>query len=216
MSRPAAQSPALPATPSTGLSEGAQRIVDAAAPLFAAKGFSGVSITEIAAAVGGSKANIFHHFPNKKALYLECLRAVCQSLRARLEEAAGTSRPAGNALARFAQQRLQQMFDDPDAVRLILREVFVGEKGIERSLVAQILHQNFAQFVGQIRDEQRSGRVREDVDPALVAVTILALNNFFFQTWNILARFEEFAGYDSAQDCAADAIDTLSKGLTNP
>ena len=215
MSRPATFSPDRPENPSAGLSEGAQRIVCAAAPLFAAKGFSGVSITDIAAAVGGSKANIFHHFPNKKALYLECLRTVCESLRARLEGAADTDHPAGNALARFAQQRLQQMFDDPDAVRLILREIFVGEKGIDRSLVAQILHQNFAQFVGQIREQQHTGRVREDVDPALVAVTILALNIFFFQTWNILERFEEFAAYDSAQACAADAIDTLSKGLTN-
>lgn len=215
MSHSTDQSARQEAGASAGLSEGALRIVRAATPLFAAKGFSGVSIADIAAAAGGSKANVFHHFPNKKTLYLESLRAVCESLRARLEGSAAADRPAGSALAQLAGRRLQQMFDEPDTVRLILREVLVGEKGIDRSLVAEILHQNFAQFVGQIREEQSAGRVRGDVDPALVAVIVLALNNFFFQTWNILARFDEFARYGSAQACAADAIDTLSKGLTN-
>jgi AcrR family transcriptional regulator len=207
MAQSATRSPAEPAV----LSEGARRIVSAAAPLFAAKGFSGVSITDIAAAVGGSKANIFHHFPNKKALYIEAIRFVCQSLRSRLEPVADADRAGGNPLVMLAGRRLQQMFDEPDAVRLILREVFVGEKGIDRS---EILHQNFGQFVGELRDEQRAGRVRRDIDPALVAVTILALNNFFFQTWKILARFEEFAGYDTPQACAAAALEILSKGLT--
>ena len=60
-------------TQATPLSEGAQRILRIAAPLFAVKGFSGVSINDIAEAVGGSKANIFHHFPNKQALYLAAI-----------------------------------------------------------------------------------------------------------------------------------------------
>ena len=198
------------------LSEGAERVLQAAVPLFAAKGFSGVSISDIAAAASSSKANIFHHFPNKKALYLESIRSVCGSLRAEFEREAARNGGHRTPLARMAGLRLQQMFDDPDAVRLILREVFVGEKGIDRSLVAEILHQNFGQFVGQIRSEQQAQRLRDDVDPALVAITVIAINNFLFQSWGILQRFEEFAGYESAQACAAATFDTLSKGLMNP
>jgi TetR/AcrR family transcriptional regulator len=203
-------------TQTAALSEGAQRIVYAATPLFAAKGFSGVSITDIANATGGSKANIFHHFPNKKALYLASLRCVCQSLRSDFERTAAANAEAPATLAFHACVRLQQMLDEPDAVRLLLREVFIGEKGIDRSLVAEILHHNFGQFVEEMRGEQQGGRLRSDVDPALVAVTIIALNNFFFQTWSILERFEEFRGYESAQACAAATFDTLSKGLMNP
>lgn len=198
------------------LSEGAERIVQAAAPLFAAKGFSGVSISDIAAAAGSSKANIFHHFPNKKALYLEAIRCACGSLRAefdRLDHGAGHGR---SRLAVMAGQRLQQMYDNPDTVRLILREVFVGEKGIDRSLVAEILHQNFGQFVDQIRAEQDGDRLRGDVDPALVAIAVIAINNFLFQSWSILERFDEFREFPSAQACAAATFDTLSKGLMNP
>ena len=66
-------------TQATPLSEGAQRILRIAAPLFAVKGFSGVSINDIAEAVGGSKANIFHHFPNKQALYLAAIGSACMT-----------------------------------------------------------------------------------------------------------------------------------------
>lgn len=201
---------------STPLTEGAERIVQAAAPLFAAKGYSGVSISDIAAAAGSSKANIFHHFPNKKALYLESIRNVCGSMRAEFDRQAAGDGAARSPLAAMAGLRLQQMFDDPDAVRLILREVFVGEKGIDRSLVAEILHQNFAQFVEQIRTEQRARHLRGDVDPALVAITVIAINNFLFQSWGILERFEEFRDFETAQACAAATFDTLSKGLMNP
>lgn len=195
------------------LSEGAQRILRIAEPLFARKGFNGVSINDIAAAVGGSKANIFHHFSNKKALYLEAIRSACAKFRTELgslEDGAETRR---GRLTAMAGRHLGQMFSDPDAIRLILREVFVGEKGIDRSLVAGILHQNFARLVGEIENEQSTGRLRADLDPAMIAVAVIALNNFFFQSWSILEQFEEFRRFDSAQDCAAATFDAISKGL---
>lgn len=195
------------------LSEGAQRILRIAEPLFARKGFNGVSINDIAAAVGGSKANIFHHFPNKKALYLEAIRSACAKFRTELDSLEDGAETRRGRLSAMAGRHLGQMFSDPDAIRLILREVFVGEKGIDRSLVAGILHQNFARLVGEIENEQSTGRLRADLDPAMIAVAVIALNNFFFQSWSILEQFEEFRRFDSAQDCAAATFDAISKGL---
>lgn len=206
----------IPMSESAPLSEGAQRILDAATPLFAAKGYSGVSISDIATAVGGSKANIFHHFPNKKALYLEAIRSACGNLRYEYERMGAEAQHSGNRLGAMAGQRLQQMFDDPCAVGLLLREVFVGEKGIDRSLVAEILHQNFEQLVQQVREEQDRGHLRADIEPAFLAIVIIALNNFFFQSWTILQRFEEFRTFPAAADCAEATYDALSRGLTKP
>jgi hypothetical protein len=97
-------------------------------------------------------------------------------------------------------------------VRLILREVLAGDKGQDRARVAGILHQNFALLVGEVEEEQARGHVRADVDPAMVALTILALNNFFFQSWSILEQFDEFHSFASAQECAEAAFDTLAQG----
>lgn len=198
------------------LSEGAQRIVHAATPLFAAKGYSGVSISDIASTAGSSKANIFHHFPNKKALYLESIRAACSTLRYEHERMSADEAASRSHLAAMAGQRLQQMFEDPSSVRLILREVFVGEKGIDRSLVAEILHQSFGHFVDQVRQEQQRGHLRSDIEPLFLAVIVIALNNFFFQAWSILERFEEFRDFENAAACAEATYDMLSKGLMSP
>jgi TetR/AcrR family transcriptional regulator len=194
------------------MSEGAMRIVRIAAPLFAAKGFNGLSINDIAAAMGGSKANIFHHFPSKEALYIAVIRWACNEVRAELKQSAADANQ-GNRLRFVAQQRLLQMFAKPDSVRLILREVFNGESGINRALVADILHQNFATFVDEIRQEQEQGRFCGEVNPAMVAASITALNMFFFQSWTILEQFEEFRHFGSAQECAGAVFDTMAKGL---
>lgn len=197
------------------ISEGAQRILRIAAPLFAAKGFSGVSITDIAAAVGGSKANIFHHFPNKQALYLAALGSACESFRGELgrAEACGEDGASPGAIAR---RHLDRMFADPDSVRLVLREAFAGDKGQDRARVAEILHQNFSQLVAEVGEEQAQGRGCKDIDPAMVALAIVALNNLFFQSWGVLERFAEFRHFASPQACAEAAINALTKGSQQP
>src|SRR6267154_2408044 len=56
-----------------------QRIVDAAIPLFARKGFGGATTRELAEAAGISEALLFRHFPSKQLLYREILQQVgCQ------------------------------------------------------------------------------------------------------------------------------------------
>ncbi|GAA0943939.1 TetR/AcrR family transcriptional regulator [Actinocorallia libanotica] len=47
-----------------------RQIVHAAAELFAAKGFERTTTAEICRAAGTSTGNLFHYFPNKKAVFL--------------------------------------------------------------------------------------------------------------------------------------------------
>lgn len=46
-------------------------ILDAAAKLFAAHGFEGASLNDVAQAVGVSKAAVYHYFPTKKDIFDE-------------------------------------------------------------------------------------------------------------------------------------------------
>jgi AcrR family transcriptional regulator len=51
-----------------------QRIIDAAARIFAEKGFSGATTRTIAAAANVNEVTLFRHFGNKKKLYEEMVR----------------------------------------------------------------------------------------------------------------------------------------------
>src|SRR4051812_42850809 len=66
----------------TRLSGAARRemILDAAAELFAAKGFHETSVGEIAAASGISKIVLYDHFASKEELFLELTRAARDGL----------------------------------------------------------------------------------------------------------------------------------------
>jgi AcrR family transcriptional regulator len=71
MLSPGARATADPATDAGRATR--QRILEAAAALFARKGFHGTATREIAADVGIRQPSLFHHFPTKQAILAELL-----------------------------------------------------------------------------------------------------------------------------------------------
>jgi AcrR family transcriptional regulator len=111
--------------------DGSRRILDAAEELFADRGFDAVSMHAIAQAAGISKANIYHYFPNKDALYLAVLRSASENLRALLQEAINSHGSVRDILHHFANSHLQALLKRPRLVRLVWREIL--EKGAPRA-----------------------------------------------------------------------------------
>jgi AcrR family transcriptional regulator len=75
-----------------------EQILQQAAELFAARGFHGVSMTDLGAAVGISGPALYKHFPSKESMLAEMLVSISEELletgRARVD-AAGTATPDG-------------------------------------------------------------------------------------------------------------------------
>ena len=67
-------SPVALSSPVMPQSAGEIAILDAAVHLFSEHGYDGVSMRRIAQAAGVSKANIYHHFDSKQALYFAIMR----------------------------------------------------------------------------------------------------------------------------------------------
>lgn len=67
-------------------------ICDAAATLFAEKGYDGASLQDVAQAVGVTKAGLYHYFQSKQALYEAIVLATLNDLR-RTAEAAIAAAP---------------------------------------------------------------------------------------------------------------------------
>ncbi len=90
-----------------GRTDAAERILVAARDLFTERGFDGVSIRDIAGRSGVSKANVFHHFTSKAALYDEVLddaRMIFDRLITHLDDAQA---PFAVRLERFATAHLE-------------------------------------------------------------------------------------------------------------
>ncbi len=59
-----------------------QTILETAYRLFRTQGFERTSVAEISAAVGGSKATLYGHFPSKEELFVECMMAAAEKYMA--------------------------------------------------------------------------------------------------------------------------------------
>ena len=92
----------LPPSKSTAASDVPTRILEEATRLFAARGFDGTSLSEIAGAVGIRKPSLLYHFPSKDALrrsVLEHMLSHWNELVPRLLKAATSGEVAATAIA---------------------------------------------------------------------------------------------------------------------
>jgi AcrR family transcriptional regulator len=81
--RPATRTPEIPRP------ETRDRLIDAAGPVFAERGYRGATMREIAERAGANLAAAHYHFGSKQDLYREVARAHFERLERRLAEAGG-------------------------------------------------------------------------------------------------------------------------------
>lgn len=109
------------------------RIAAVAAPLFADRGFAGVSMRDIAEAVGVKAASLYNHYSDKDALYAASLEGVFVRRAALVEEALKATGTPRRRLQGLVAALVQAIAGDPIAARLLQRELLDGDmKRFER------------------------------------------------------------------------------------
>jgi len=101
----------------------AEQILQAAAHLFATRGYGATSIDDIGAAAGVSGPAIYWHFPGKQALLAAMLTRVSEELLAGGLECAATSTDAEALLAALVAQQVQFALRQPDLIVVHAREL---------------------------------------------------------------------------------------------
>jgi AcrR family transcriptional regulator len=98
-----------------------EKILEIAETLFAAGGFSGVGMRQIAAAVSLGKSSLFHHFPTKLELYGEVLDRVIGRLESALCDGDEHLGKAAEQLDHWIESLVGTLAEDAPAARLMLR-----------------------------------------------------------------------------------------------
>lgn len=152
------------------------RILVAAERLFCERGFDGASIADIAREAGVSKANVFHHFAGKQALYERVLADACAALEEsvastlkRDEEASPASR-IEHAIAGCRDALRAQ----PSIARLALHELARAGRS-EAGMLAIVLDRLREDFGAELRRARDCGELRVDADPDAAAVMLLGV-----------------------------------------
>ena len=115
-----------------------EAVFQAAARLFSAKGFEGVSVDDIAEAAGVNKAMIYYHFADKLALYRAIIADMLQAMGARVTAIVGAPIGPGAKLDRFIENFVRLADERPWLPTLMLREVTAGAPNLDVETLTHI------------------------------------------------------------------------------
>lgn len=129
-----------------------EQILKEAARLFAARGFHGVGVDEIGAAVGISGPGLYRHFPGKDAMLAELLVGISGSLltggKRRVAESAGEPEAVLDSLI---EGHIDFALDDRPLITLHDRELD-RLRDTDRKLVRQLQRQYVELWVEVVRE----------------------------------------------------------------
>ena len=162
-------------------------LLDAAAALFAARGFDGVSVAEVARLAGANKALINYHFGGKLQLYRTIVREMFAELLGRLEPLRADPRPPDQLL-----RKLIAIVGDsanrrrPQLSRMMLREVIAGGPHLDQEVL--VYPMRAFSVVREIIERGVRERVFRPVDPIMTHLSLLGSLVFFFATADFRRR----------------------------
>jgi TetR/AcrR family transcriptional regulator len=153
--------------------EARARIAAAAEELFAARGFDGTAIRDIAGKAGVNGAMIHYYFGNKEGLYRAMLEGAASRVQALLIETTGGSGSTRERLARFVDAYAAYMLSQPNLARILYREMLTGAKHIRR-IAQQYAATNYTMLRKVISDGVKRGELRA-IDADLAPISLMGM-----------------------------------------
>ncbi|MFF4407768.1 TetR/AcrR family transcriptional regulator [Streptomyces sp. NPDC001404] len=151
-----------------------RHIVDAATVLFATKGFERTTTAEICKAAGMSAGNLFHYFPNKRAVFLAVFEGDRDDKAERLVQAQSAEDP---------WQALLEVVDllaapaaEPLAPPLVMEAMVQAYRDPElEAVLSRSNAEEHATVAALIRKAAAAGQVDPGLDPDGAASWVLAM-----------------------------------------
>jgi len=153
--------------------EARAKIAAAAEELFAARGFDGTAIRDIAGKATVNGAMIHYYFGNKEGLYRAMLEGAASRVQALLFETTGGSGSTKERLARFVDAYAAYILSQPNLARILYREMLTGAKHI-RKIAQQYATTNYTMLRTMISEGVKRGELRS-VDAELAPISLMGM-----------------------------------------
>jgi AcrR family transcriptional regulator len=185
----------------------ARRILEAAARVFAAQGYEAARVGDIAREAGVAYGLVYHYYGSKEAVLEAVFREAWGRLLAAVALAEETGESAPDQLELVVRIVLRTWRDDPDLVRLLVREI-TRNPHVQDEL--DEIGQGFASLERIVRRGQEQGTFRPDVDPRIAAWMVYGALEEVLTGW-VLGRLPDDAAALAAAE--REVVATLVGGL---
>jgi AcrR family transcriptional regulator len=187
-----------------------ERIIEEATRLFVARGYTSISMREIAEAVGVSKAGLYYHFKDKEALFLAILNANLNHLGSLIQ----TARQQGATSRQQVSGMLHAIFDQAPNQRAIIRLANQEMTHLSQEARAEFGRAYQTKFIRQVEEILRGGVERGELKPVNVQLATWILLGMAYPFLDP-AHEHELGGVREARDLMVNVFfDGLARSST--
>lgn len=182
-------------------------LLEAAIELFAANGYAGTSIRDIAKLTGRSVSNVYHYFVDKEALWLAILEYSVQGLPARLRAALEGE---GDALDRF-RRLVRVHLDESVRHRREAKIFFIDEERLSpagKRINRQIQKEILDVYLTELTHLKSAGLI------ATRNLRVLAFNVLGVINWHL--RWQDRVAGVSIEETHEEIVDFILHGMRGP
>jgi AcrR family transcriptional regulator len=144
-----------------------------AAQIFRDRGYAATSVSDVARALGMTKAGLYHYFDSKEALLLEIMSYGLERVRDEVVLPARAIRDPEERLRQIAMRHARIATDGQGAVAHLGDEIRALPPGPRRQ-IEERMRLYFDLVRGTLRELKSSGRLRP-VDPTVAAFSLLGM-----------------------------------------
>ena len=190
-----------------------ERMLEAATKLFAQRGFSGVSVKELAEAAAVNIASISYHFGGKEKLYMAVMEQQFAAIEEILRPLKQTDISAVESIHLIGELSLQVHKKCPYFNRLMLSENVNPNTFYLEEMAKEA--KNFRELTCNILQRGvESGELRDDFDIRVAALGVVSLTQFYFNDLDFSNVFLEMEnGENQAEYYIKNAIELFLRSV---
>jgi AcrR family transcriptional regulator len=149
------------------------QILDAAAKVFAEKGFHRATIKDIARTAGIADGTIYTYFANKTAVLVGLLNRLNETEQRAMHFEQGALQDTRSFMVAYLRQRLNFIFDNAEMMRAVLPEMLVNAE-LREIYLQQIIEPTMALGERYYQSMIERGQIR-NIDPPLTVRAIAGI-----------------------------------------
>jgi AcrR family transcriptional regulator len=170
-----------------------QRILAAAAELFAEHGFGGAGVDEIARRAGVNKAMLYYHVGDKAALFGEVVSASVGRIAEAVASALAATDDPRERLRAIPRAFAQAVRERPFLPQLMLREIAAGGPNLPPHVLERMA-EVMAMTKAVLEDGLARGAFRK-VDPLVTHLLLIGTMMFLANALRMRERFSDALGH---------------------